>query len=104
MLVAAGELVYKTGRTSVSARPYACSMRCVLYMLLAFSLRRRNLGRRNLRSGSNWPTAPQARVPKVHLLSAHLSRAYSLVTQPLKAIPISSYIYTAAPLCVVAAR
>jgi hypothetical protein len=36
------------------------SMRCVLYMLAAFALRRRNVGRRNLRTSPANPNRPNS--------------------------------------------
>ena len=35
-------------------------MRCVIYMLVAFSLRRRNVGRRNLRVVNDNPNTPNS--------------------------------------------
>ena len=36
------------------------NIRCVIFMLVAFSLRRRNLGRRNLRVGTDNPNSPNS--------------------------------------------
>ena len=41
-------------------RPFSASMRCVIYMLIAFSLRRRNIGRRNLRAAPQNPNTPNS--------------------------------------------
>ncbi len=61
LLAAAGGLVRRNragqGR---SLRKTHHSMRCVLYMLVAFSLRRRNLGRRDLRSVTENPNSPNS--------------------------------------------
>ena len=41
-------------------RQVKSSMRCVLYMVLALSLRRRNLARRALRTGTSNPNTPRS--------------------------------------------
>src|SRR6266511_3011544 len=50
LLAAASNLASQANRDQADPREVQQSMRCVLYMLVAFSLRRRNLGRRDLRT------------------------------------------------------
>jgi hypothetical protein len=62
LLAAAGNLAYQANIDKAGVQDVQQSMRCVLYMLVAFSLRRRNLGRRDLRTD---PANPNRRgVPR----------------------------------------
>jgi hypothetical protein len=60
LLAAAGGLAGNNSVEGFNPRRVHTTMRCVLYMLVAFSLRRRNLGRRNLRTGTDNPNSPNS--------------------------------------------
>jgi len=53
-------MAHQTSGQTRGTRQMKSSMRCVLYMLLAFSLRRRNLARRALRTGTSNPNTPRS--------------------------------------------
>ncbi len=71
LLIAAGRTVYDNGRAGAKAS----ALRCALYMLIAFALRRSNIGRRHLRG-----TAQRAKSPVRRSLS---SRAYIVLAGTL---------------------
>ena len=60
LAAASGLAQTKSGRSHNPGRVHRNSMRCVLYMVLAFSLRRGHKGRRNLRTAPANPNAPQS--------------------------------------------
>src|SRR5438270_11663671 len=60
LLAAASNLAQHANRGKPDSRRMQYGMRCVLYMLVAFSLRRRNLGRRDLRIAPANPNSPNS--------------------------------------------
>src|SRR5438477_5945761 len=60
LLAAASHLASQASTDKPDARQVQQTMRCVLYMLVAFSLRRRNLGRRDLRTAPANPNSPNS--------------------------------------------
>src|SRR5438067_7896319 len=60
LLAAANGLAQDSHKRANSSRRVRYSMRCVLYMLVAFSLRRRNLARRDLRTPPSNPNVPNS--------------------------------------------
>src|SRR5436853_149333 len=70
LLAAASHLASQASTDKPDARQLQQTTRCVLYMLVAFSLRRRNLGRRDLRTT---PANPYGRgVPRPYPNSSRL--------------------------------
>lgn len=58
LFATAGHLAYSPSKYGAfSSRQVRNNMRCVLYLLVAFSLRRQKLGRRNLRPAPNNPNS-----------------------------------------------
>jgi len=60
LLAAASGLAKNKPFGDYGPRRMHTSMKCVVYMLVAFSMRRRNVGRRNLRVGTDNPNSPQS--------------------------------------------
>src|SRR5262245_59431321 len=60
LLAAAGGFARNKPVVGYGPRRIHTSIRCVIYMVVAFSLRRRNLGRRNLRVGTDNPNSPNS--------------------------------------------
>ena len=60
LLAAASNLAYQANRNKPGARQLQQSTHFVLYMVVAFSLRRRNLGRRDLRTAPANPNSPNS--------------------------------------------
>jgi len=60
LLAAASSLAQHNKGNNPSSRRIQYEVRCVVYMLVAFSLRRRNLGRRDLRTPTANPNSPNS--------------------------------------------
>ena len=60
LLAAASGLAYNRIDRVSSPRRMQASLRCVLYMVVAISMRRRNVGRRNLRTAPDNPNTPNS--------------------------------------------
>src|SRR5437868_6261394 len=60
LLGAASSMAKQANRNNTGTRRLQHSARCVLYILIAFSLRRRNLGRRDLRTSPDNPNSPNS--------------------------------------------
>jgi len=75
LLAAAGRLAYYPAKDDAASSRYVRdNVRCVLYLIVAFSLRRQNLGRRNLRPSPNNPNSPNS--SRLRYLAYNASRTF----------------------------